>query len=437
MHLCRFVNVIVRPVAATIDRRGAMPLAAALLVLATSLTAVAGPQPSYEAVTALNASELAPAQLLTGPRFKVDERVSMTTLQPRFVIQSDFGVFEAHGRDMLTIRVHEIAALDQLEKTSKTEEFMKAAGGAVARPVKSAANMVTHPVETVTGLPAAAGRFFDRMAVGAKSISKAGDGADSTAAVTQRIGGLTADVLGYEQERRALAKRLNVDPYTTNQVLADRMDEMAWAAFSGRVGLNTAVAIVVPYSLAISATTVTNDLVWDMKPGDLIVTNDKKLKAMGIADGSRAALLQTRWYSLTMLTSLVNGLERLNGVRGREPVVSFAAAAASEERARLIVGAVEMFARYHAEAEPLAQLSAPGPIVARTNRGATLVAAPLDYVAWTEPVASFARRPELAAKERSVWLTGTPTPRARQGLAAAGWAVREGPKAAIVRQQVR
>ena len=427
---------IPRRLTSTIDRLGAMLPAAALLVLATSLVAFAGPPSSYETGSALKASELAPAKLLAGPRFKVDERVSMTTLQPRFIVQSDFGVFEAHGRDMLTVRVHEIAALEQLENTSKSEEFMRAAGTAVARPVKSAANMVTHPVETVTGLPAAAGRFFDRMATGAKSVSKAGDGADSAAAVTQRIGGLTADVLGYEQERRAIAKRLTVDPYTTNQVLADKMDELAWAAFSGRMGLNTVIAVVVPYSLAISATTVTNDLVWDMKPGDLIATNEKKLKAMAIADGARASLLQHRWYSLTMLTSLVNSLERLNGVRGRDQVVSFAATATSEERARLIVGAVEMFARCHAETERLAVLSAPGPIVARTVGGATLVAAPLDYVAWTEPVAAFARRPDLAAKERTIWLTGTLTPRAKRELAAVGWAVKEGPNAGV-RQQMR
>jgi hypothetical protein len=409
----------------------------AVLVLATSLAALAGPPASYETVSVLKASDLAPARLLAGPRFNVDEPVSMTTLQPRFVIRSDFGVFEAHGRDMLAIRVHEMAALDQLDKTSKTEAFVKAAGSAVARPVKSAANMVTHPVETVTGLPDAAGRFFDRMSAGARSVAKASEGTDSTAAVTQRIGGLTADVLGYEQERRALAKRVNVDPYTTNQVLADKLDELAWVAFSGRIGINTAVAVVVPYSLAISATTVTNDLVWDMKPGDLIVTNDKKLAAMGIPDSARAALLQTRWYSLTMLTSLVTSLERLGGVRGREHVVAFASTAPSEERARLIVGAVEMFARHHAGVEPLAQLSAPGPIVARTRSGATLVAAPLDYVAWTEPVAAFARRPDLAAKARTVWLTGTLTPQARRGLAAAGWALREGPSAAVVQQPAR
>ena len=67
---------------------------------------------------------------------------------------------------------------------------------------------------------------------------------------------MTADVLGYEQERRALAKRLGVDPYTTNHVLSEKMNDLAWVAFSGRVGLNTVGAVVVPFSMAISATSI-------------------------------------------------------------------------------------------------------------------------------------------------------------------------------------
>ena len=67
---------------------------------------------------------------------------------------------------MLAIRVVEVGALDQLEKTSKTEEFLRATGSAAARPVKAAANMVMNPVDTVKWRPAAVGRFFDRVELG-------------------------------------------------------------------------------------------------------------------------------------------------------------------------------------------------------------------------------------------------------------------------------
>src|SRR5262247_1573355 len=188
-------------------------LAIALLLSGLGLGATARAQSGFEEPPVLRASDLAPPTMLKGPRFTVDERVPVVNLLPRFVVRSDFGVFEAHGRDMLGIRVIEVGALDQLEKTSKTEEFLRAAGSAVARPVKAAANMVTNPVETVKGAPAAVGRFFDRVQLGAKSVAASakkteGTTADKTAAVTKRVGGVTADVLGYEQERRDLAKRL-------------------------------------------------------------------------------------------------------------------------------------------------------------------------------------------------------------------------------------
>jgi hypothetical protein len=282
----------------------------------------------------------------------------------------------------------------------------------------------------VTGAPAAVGRFFDRVQLGAKHVAGAaksdGTTADNTVAVTKRVGGVTADVLGYEQERRALAKRLGVDPYTTNHVLSEKMNDVAWVSFSGRVGLNTVIAVVVPFSMAISATTITNDMVWDTKPADLIVLNEKKLRAMGVGEDRVAALIRNPWYSITALTSLVNSLEALNGVAGRDQVVTFAAAIATEDRARLAVAAVAMLARHHATVEPLVQLSAPGPIVARTKAGSILVPAPLDYVPWTEQVAQFAARPDLKAPARTVWLTGSASPRAKRELAAAGWTLREG-----------
>ncbi len=411
--------------------RGTRFLAVVLVLSGAGLATGARAQSGFEEPPVLKASDLAPPVMLKGPRFTVDERVPVANLLDQFIIRSDFGVFEAHGRAMLGVRVVEVGALEELEKTSKTEEFLKAAGNAAARPVKAAANMVMNPVETVKGAPAAVGRFFDRVEVGAKYVAGAtkgeGSTADKTAAVTERVGGVTADVLGYEQERRALAKRLGVDPYTTNHVLSEKMNDIAWVAFSGRVGLNTVMAVAVPFSMAVSATSITNDMVWDMKPADLLAQNEKKLTDMGVGADVVAAALHNRWYSITALTSLVNGLESLTGPTGRDQVVAFAAAAATEDRARLIVAAVEMLARYHATVEPLVRVAAPGPIVARTKGGALLVPAPIDYAPWTKPVATFARRPDLKAKERTVWVTGTLSPRAKQEFATAGWIVREEP----------
>ena len=49
------------------------------------------------------------------------------------------------------------------------------------------------------------------------------------------------------------------------------------------------------------------------------------------------------------------------------------------------------------------------------------------YVSWTERVARFAERPDIAgAKARRLWLAGRLSSRARQELTARKWAVEEG-----------
>ena len=56
-----------------------------------------------------------------------------------------------------------------------------------------------------------------------------------------------------------------------------------------------------------------------------------------------------------------------------------------------------------------------------------LVPAPVDYVSWTERVAHFADRPDIAgAPTRRLWLAGKLSPRARQELTARKWAIEEG-----------
>jgi hypothetical protein len=175
--------------------------------------------------------------------------------------------------------------------------------------------------------------------------------------------------------------------------------------------------------MVLSATSITDNLVWDMPPADLIRLNGEKLAALGASEAQVRALIKNRWYSLTVLTALVTGLEGLAGVAGRPEVVTLAVTATTEEQARFVAHSVGMLLQHHMGVKPLASLAAPGPVVGRTRDGALVVPAPLDYVAWTERAAKFARRTDLAAKERGIWLTGELSPHTRRELAAAGWAI--------------
>jgi hypothetical protein len=359
-------------------------------------------QSGYEAEPVLKAKDLVAPELLKGPNFTVDERVPVVGFLARFTVRSEFGTFDVHGIHMLQVRVPEIYALAQLDKMSKTQEFADAAAKAAARPVTSAANMIVNPVETIEGLPGGVSRLFDRIKLGGESIAAAAtasgqSGEQKAADVSQRVGSITVDALGFEKERRDLAKSLGVDPYTSNPVLSKKLTDMAWVAFSGRFGIQAAMSVFVPGSSVMSVVTITNSSVYDSPPGDLINAAQAIFAQTGASDAQVQALLKNSQYTLSVLTAVALGIQRLQGVNGLPSVIDFAAAAKTQDETRLVAGAVNMLARYHEGTQRVAQVTAPGPIIARTVTGALLVPAPVDYVAWTQRTARFAQRDDLKA----------------------------------------
>jgi hypothetical protein len=397
----------------------------AVLVMAGAPT-TSWAQSAYEAEPVLKAKDLVAPELLRGPNFTVDERVPVVGFLARFTVRSDFGTFDVHGIHMLHVRVPEIYALAQLAKMSKSKEFADAAARAIARPIASAANMIVNPVETVEGLPGGVMRLFDRIKLGGESIAAAAtapgqSGGQTALDVSQRVGSVTVNALGFEKERRDLAKSLGVDPYTSNPVLAKQLTDMAWVAFSGRFGIQAAMSVFVPYSMAISAVTIANSTVYDTPPGDLINAARGIFAATGASDAQVQALLKNPQYTLSVLTAIAQGITRLQGVTGLPSLIDFAAAARTQDETRLVAGAVNMVARYHESTQRIATVTAPGPIIARTVTGALLVPAAVDYVAWTQRVARFAQRDDLRAPHRTAWVSGQMSPRTRKQLEGQGW----------------
>ena len=405
-------------------------LAMIVILAMGGATAISWAQSGYEAEPVLKAKDLVPPELLKGPNFTVDERVPVVGFLARFTVRSEFGTFDVHGIHMLHVRIPEIHALAQLDKMSKTQEFADAAARAVARPVSSAANMIVNPVETIEGLPGGVSRLFDRIKLGGESIAAAASASGQTeeqkaADVSQRVGSITVDALGFEKERRDLAKSLGVDPYTSNPVLSKKLTDMAWVAFSGRFGIQAAMSVFVPGSTVMSAVTITHSSVYDTPPGDLINAARAIFAQTGASDAQVQALLKNSQYTLSMLTAVAQGIKRLQGVNGLPSVIDFAAAAKTQDETRLVAGAVNMLARYHESTQRIAQVTAPGPIIARTVTGGLMVPAPVDYIAWTQGIARLAQRDDLKAPKRLAWLSGQMSPRARKQSEGQGWTVFE------------
>ena len=384
----------------------------------------------YETEPVFEAKDLVGPELLQGPHFTVDPTVPVTGFLARFTIRSPYGEFMAYGLRMLPIRVNEIEAIAKLDELSHGREFAAALGRAAVRPATAAVNMVTRPVETVTGLPGGVTRLFGRIGLAGSRVAQAATapgqgGGERAAEASRRVGTATITALGFEKERRRLAERLGVDPYTTNPVLSERLTDVAWVAFSGRFAISAASLILVPYSMAMTATSATNRAIYDTPAADLVNRATAIFAKTGASRAQVQALVQNQQYSLSVLTALAMGLERLKGLPGRDAVVIFAANAQTQDEVNFVADAVNMLARYHEAVAPLAKVSAPGPILGHTAAGALALPGPVDYVSWIEPLGSDVYRPELQASEKNAFLTGRFSPLAQQNLTSRGWKLSE------------
>jgi hypothetical protein len=385
----------------------------------------------YEPPPVQSAAKILPDTLRAGARFKVEDSVPNDGFMPKFTIKSDFGEYVVSGHEMLAVRVQEIAALDKLEDISKSDAFAAAMGASAKKTGKAVVNVATNPVETAAGVPKGVGRFMKGIG---KSAKKAGDAAvdevkdddedvpskDSSAG--EKAGGAAKSVTGASRAKRQLAKKFNVDPYSTNATLQKKLDDLAMATTAGGFAMN----MVNPVALLSTVATV-NSLVWDMPAPDLRAMNEKKLTALGVTEKTRKAFFANSFFGPTQETGFVAALASMEGVTGADAAVDLAAhRARSEEDARFFRRCAEVLALYQKQAGPIASLEARKSLfVAQSRSGAFVVPAAVDYLTWTDAVDSFSQQPVSGAKSREVWLSGQASEKAAAELKGRGWVVKE------------
>src|SRR5262249_22875601 len=215
---------------------------------------------------------------------------------------------------------------------------------------------------------------------------------------------------GTDDPRRRLAKQLEVDPYTTNPVLAKKLDEFAKVAWGGEAGMNLGIGLV-PGGRAVKFTrTWVSDLVWDLNPGDLRVRMDKQLKELGVAQDAIDRFLRQKWFTLTTQIALVEALASLGPGPGRPEVINWALTAESVTQTRFMAGAVGILADYQKTAAPLRALKVGRIVLGETQAGGLGIPAPVDYVSWTERIANFIEHPLVTGQDYQLLLLGPRPP---------------------------
>ncbi|MHC4182958.1 MAG: hypothetical protein ACYSR0_06375 [Planctomycetota bacterium] len=381
----------------------------------------------YENPGILNAHDILPPELLESEHHTVMEEVATYDLTNRFTILSTFGPFEAIGEDMLRIRIEEIKAIAVLQEIKKTKAFRDAAEQAAMSSYKGAKNLITHPVNTISGVPKGVGRLFSR--VGEMFGGGRGEQEDSVA----------KELVGFSAIKRAYAHKLGVDVYSSNKVLQKELNRVSWAGFAGGVGVKLATRAVKGASEAayfsIAGTKFAqgmNQILLDNAPEDLRRINREKLQQMGVGESTIEEFLQHTVYSPRHETILVHALAEMEGVKNRDKFIKQANFAVDEEDAFLFQRIAEMMYNYHKNVEPISEtIPVRKVVVGYTAKQSVVVTLPIDYVYWTERAdrgtdallqLESLQRPVTSIK---LFISGNLTSRAKLELMAKGIVVKE------------
>jgi hypothetical protein len=403
------------------------------------------PATVFDPVTmTFSASSLLPADTLKGEHYAIAETVTVEGYMNIYTVDTEFGQFTATGNRSLKILLREINAIAELKTRTSLSTGANAVVDTVTNTGKSVVNLAVYPVESVKGMSAGVSRFFKRTSrtatdVGSAVIEKDDDdqtpegesgkaeegteeGTEEPSMTTQ----VTSSFLGIGKAQRELARELRVDPYSNNQILQEELARVA--NVSGTVGKVSRILIPIPSIIGTAANV--SDMVWNLNTKDLLIQNEEKLEALGYSDELIKTFFSNQAFTPTLQTVFVAALEVLDEAEGREVLLNIANTTESRAEGWFFIRSVLFTQLYHESVEPIAKLIAvPNGLipVAITSSGDGLVAAPVDYLLWTEQVAQVMKGLEQLFDEHSVvaesllWVDGQMSDLAVQRLSETGW----------------
>lgn len=420
--------------------------------------AVAAEQ-SYETPPMLEASEVLPEQMQAGDHYKVKPQVQNDGYMNHYVIDSDFGQFQAYGDLALARLIHEIHAMTQLDEVSKTKVFAKAAFDSATGQVKTLYEVAKQPVGTVKGLPGGIKRSFHRYKrqakegyatakdVGGKAVDvvvpgdsdkeeedesrasedgEKSDAADLTGQATDAAQNYALRWFGVTGAERKWYEKLKIDPYTRNQALRKMVTSVARVDAAANFGMRFAPIPNIP---GVNHLRRVNEAVWRTDPAELHEQNTRKLQEAGVDEKLIQRFMTNENLSPSQQSLALTTLAEMKGVAGREVMLQIAAEADAVDVAEFNLANTLLLAAYHIYRKPLTKVFPGQPVpVALDEDNNLIIIVSADYAFWVEDLGEVItlmaeKFGDLTVADREIWLRGRASPRFEAELAELGWSV--------------
>ena len=127
------------------------------------------PSPShgkdYEVPAPSTVEEALPRELRTGPHDRVEEPVQHDGYIYTYTIETDYGVFLAHGDAMLRRLRHELTAIADMQERYSTGVAVESAVKVLVEPIQTVGRLAAKPKGTLVGIPRGAYRLLESTGV--------------------------------------------------------------------------------------------------------------------------------------------------------------------------------------------------------------------------------------------------------------------------------
>ncbi len=434
---------------------GASPASAQSDASAQSESAGPGtaPERAKPLGTRIASARLVEASLLSSPLHTLAPEAVVRGHLAVFTLRTPYGPIKAEGVEMLEVRVQELLVLDELQRISSAGIYLRAIGAQSMRTLRSVGHVLLHPVDTVTGIPQGVVRFFQR---------KLGDGIDDAVELSDEVRHTAGDederfadavrpgarvqrddletgqqrtqrrarkialnYIGYDDARRYWAKRLGIDPYSSNPLIKSRLDRLAWSAFAGDKTVGFALdSLTAGASEALSITRKLNEVVWELEPVKLGRLNYQRLESIGCGGMPARRLVNRGRYSPTQQTALVDALEQLRPAQGCSEVLRLAAALESEVETRYIVNALRLMQHFHANSGGNRKIRLVGTgLMLETSDSEWVLPLPVDYLMWTSATRGYFDQQAFRKVRKTLLVSGKASPTAMRELTQRGWSI--------------
>lgn len=317
--------------------------------------------PADERIPDFRAAKVLDSQVLSGPHYELEERVSLEGCRYQFLMDTRWGSLPIDGRNMLEVRIREMYGVDRARELAANPQVLTGLLDTLQETPKGVRILLSEPLEVLRRAPQGVSRLLSSQ------INTADRRAGSTV-------------------RRRLAVDIGCDPETTNPILVKLLDRMALEKGLGQVAGKVGLSVALPGLGLVPLTASFKDIVASKLPSEINAELDQELAKLEVESVTRTRFLENSALTTTRRLLFMHHLRRLKGVGNVSYLVHAAGSARTEADGLAAIEETHMLAKLHATT-PIERLASIAPPLAHLADGTQSVVWSLDHLVATRELA--------------------------------------------------